>query len=220
MKDTMNSAAIDACFRRAKGLFILLFLTLSGCALPNQAARPALYDFGPGSLTATPAEAEPRLPALALDLVEASPALDSTAVLYRLAYADKQQLRPYALARWSMTPAQLLRQRLRQHLSQRRALLSPGDISDGDTASPVLLRIELEEFSQLFEAPDQSTGLLRLRASLTQPGPKGEKWLAQRSLTVQRRAPTADAPGGVRALTVATDAALQELDQWLQALGR
>lgn len=220
MKGTMNSVAIDSCFRRAKGLFLLSVLTLAGCALPNQAVRPALYDFGPGSLMAAPAQAEARLPALALDLVEASPALDSTAVLYRLAYADNQQLRPYALARWSMTPAQLLRQRLRQHLSQRRALLNPGDIGDADTPSPALLRIELEEFCQLFEAPNQSVGLLRLRASLMQPGPKGEKWLAQRSLTVQRSAPSADAPGGVRALTAATDAALLQLDQWLQALGR
>ena len=78
--------------------------------------------------------------------------------------------------RWSMPPAQLLRQRLREQLS------------------PMTLRVELEEFSQLFEAPDQSVGLLRLRATLVQPGPSGEKWLAQRSVTVQRPAPSADAP--------------------------
>lgn len=220
MKGIMNSAAIDACFRHTKGLFILLFLTLTGCALPNQAARPVVYDFGPGLLTTAPTHEELKLPALALDLVETNPALDSTAVLYRLAYADSQQLRPYGQARWSMTPAQLLRQRLRQHFSLRRALLNPGDISDPGAPSPVLLRIELEEFSQLFEAPDQCVGLLRLRATLTQPGPQGEKWLAQRNLMLQRGAPTADAPGGVRALTAATDAALQELDLWLQALGR
>ncbi len=216
----MNSAAIDTCLAPAKSILILLFLTLTGCALPTQPARPAVYDFGPGSLTAATTSQEPRLPALALDLVEASPALDSTAVLYRLAYADSQQLRPYAQARWSMTPAQLLRQRLRQHLSQRRALLNPGDTGEAGAAAPVVLRIELEEFSQLFEAPNQSVGLLRLRASLTLPSPKGEKWLAQRELLVQRSAPSADAPGGVRALTAATDAALQELDLWLLALGR
>lgn len=220
MKDAMNSATINTCFRRAKGYFVLLFLALTGCALPSQPARPVVYDFGPGLLAAAPTHDEPKLPALALDMVETNPALDSTAILYRLAYADRQQLRPYGQARWSMTPAQLLRQRLRQHFSLRRALLNPGDISHPGAPSPVLLRIELEEFSQLFEAPDQSVGLLRLRATLTQPSPQGERWLAQHNLLVQRAAPSADAPGGVQALTAATDAALQELDLWLQALGR
>ena len=40
----------------------------------------------------------------------------SNAVLYRLAYADGQQLRPYSQARWSQPPAQLLQQRLREQL--------------------------------------------------------------------------------------------------------
>jgi cholesterol transport system auxiliary component len=33
---------------------------------------------------------------------------------------------------------------------------------------------------------------------------------------VQRPAPSADAPGGVRALTAATDAAIDEIATWLQ----
>jgi len=35
---------------------------------------------------------------------------------------------------------------------------------------------------------------------------------------IQRPGPSADAPGGVRALTAATDAAIAELDTWLQKL--
>ena len=35
---------------------------------------------------------------------------------------------------------------------------------------PLTLRVEMEEFSQLFEAPDQSVGPPRLRATLVQPG--------------------------------------------------
>jgi len=35
-------------------------------------------------------------------------------------------------------------------------------------------------------------------------------------VVVQRPATSADAAGGVRALTAATDAAIEELDQWLQ----
>ena len=202
------------------GSVFLAVLALGGCsALPDKPARATVYDFGPGAVALQPASRQassPVLPALALDEVQASAALDTTAVLYRLAYADAQALRPYAQARWSMTPAQLLRQRLREHLGQRRAVLNAAEGSA--SAAPVVLRIELEEFSQLFESPTNSTGLLRLRATALQPSAQGEQLLGQRSFIVQRPSASADAAGGVRALTVATDAAMEEIDQWLQQL--
>jgi cholesterol transport system auxiliary component len=190
---------------------------LGGCALPDKPLRATSYDFGPGTLTAAPAGRGVPQPALVVAEVDASPALDSTAVLYRLAYADAQALRPYAQARWSMPPAQLLRQRLREHLGQRRVVLNAAEGNLGG-ASPWQLRIELEEFSQLFETPTTSAGLLRLRATVVQATPQGEKLAGQRVIVMQRPAPSADAPGGVRALTAATDAAVLELDQWLQEL--
>jgi cholesterol transport system auxiliary component len=134
-----------------------------------------------------------------------------------LTYSDAQQLRPYAQARWSMRPAELLRLRLREQLGQSRTVLSP---SDGLQASgPVLiLRVDLDEFSQLFDASDRSVGLLRVRATLTQTGGSSgtEKLLAQRSFVLQRPSPSQDAAGGVRALTAAADAVGEELDQWIQ----
>ena len=78
-------------------------------------------------------------------------------MLYRLLYADAQQLQPYALARWSMPPADLLRQRLADTLGQRRTLLGPdagtaAGLATG-TASPATLRLTLEEE---FEGADLS----------------------------------------------------------------
>ena len=210
----MNPATRQAGANWGQWLLILMLSALAGCALPSPPAAPVVYDFGPGPLTDAAPGAAPSMPTLVLDVIEASTALDSTALLYRLAYVDSQQLRPYALARWSMTPAQLLRQRLRLHLGQRRTLLNPGESMTA--GAQWLLQLELEEFSQLFESTDRSSGLLRLRATLSQPGAKGGKWLAQRSLIVQRQALTADAAGGVRALTATVDAAAQELEQWLQ----
>jgi len=40
--------------------------------------------------------------------------------------------------------------------------------------------------------------------------------VAQRSFDVQRPAPTADAAGGVRALSAASEAAAQEIAAWLR----
>jgi len=200
-------------------LFLLFLLGLPGCALPDKAPRPASYDFGPGPLTRLPSDRRAPLPALVLAEVQASPALGSQAMLYRLLYADAQHLQPYALARWSMPPAELIRQRLADTLGQRRALLGPAD-GASTTTGTATLRLTLEEFSQLFDSPQQSRGLLRLRATLSQANPGGEQLLAQRSVIVQRPAPSADAAGGVRALSAATDAAAEELVAWLAQQGR
>ncbi len=216
----MSSIANNTYQIRARGLFLIIFMTLTGCALPGKRLPSTVYDFGPGAVRSPPANRMAAQPPLAIAEVQASPALDGTAVLYRLAYSDAQQLKPYAQARWSMVPAQLLRQRLSEHLGQHRALLSPGDRGPAGSPTPPTLRIELQEFSQLFKAPGQSAGLLRLRATVVQPGPGGEQLVAQRSIIVQQPAQTADAPGGVRALTAATDEALAELDQWLTQLAR
>ena len=93
-------------------------------------------------------------------------------MLYRLNYADAQQLRPYTLARWTQPPVQLVQQALRASWA-----CAPPVLHDADAAAqahddrprrqtrPAVLRIELEEFSHLFTSPTESTGLLRLRAT-------------------------------------------------------
>lgn len=201
---------------------LLAALVLAGCSgLPDKPTRATMYDFGPGPLATLPTTRQAPLPALALDDISTSGgALDNMAVLYRLGYADAQQLRPYSQARWSMPPAQLVRQRVREQLGQRRAVFNAGASvalnRSQNAVLPLLLRLDLEEFSQLFTAPETSVGLIRLRATLVEVTPAGDKLVGQRNVIVQRPAPSSDAPGGVQALTAATDAAIEEIDQWLQ----
>nr|WP_315246391.1 ABC-type transport auxiliary lipoprotein family protein [uncultured Albidiferax sp.] len=199
----------------------MVFLALGACsALPDKPLRAVQYDFGPGTVAATTAS----LPPLALADVEAPGMADGgTAILYRLGYADAQQLRPYTQARWSVPPAQLVGQRLRDVLGQRRAVLAASDsaaLARTTGPAPRQLRLELQEFTQVFQSPAASTGLVRLRATLVENTPLGDSLLAQRAFSVQRPAPSADAPGGVRALAAATDALAQELDAWLETAGR
>jgi len=209
---------------RAAGLVcvVLAAAALAGCSgLPDKPTRATMYDFGPGPLTPVPTTRQAPLPALALDDVSTSGgALDNMAILYRLGYADPQQLRPYSQARWSMPPAQLVRQRVRDLLGQRRAVFNAGAsvaLNRSQNATlPLLLRLDLEEFSHLFSSPTASVGLIRLRATLLEVTPAGEKLIGQRYVIAQRPAPSSDAPGGVQALTAATDAAIAEIDQWLQ----
>jgi cholesterol transport system auxiliary component len=205
----------------AAGLGAIVFAAaLAGCATPDKPARATLYDFGPGATSLQSGETGATQPSLVLADVEASGALDGSAVLYRLGYADANQLRPYAHARWSAPPPQLVRQRLRQQLARDRAVLDVGESSAQarNGAAPHVLRLDLEEFSHFFESQTRSWGLLRLRATLMDNTPAGEKLLAQRSFVVRRPAPSADAAGGVNALAEATDAAADEIAQWLVQL--
>ena len=234
--ETIASRARHTC---AKAFFHAIFLVaaLSACTgLPAPAQRPLMYDFGPPAAPAAvpssapaavpssePAQAASTtaLPALALAEVQAGGLTDgSSAVLYRLAYANAQQLRPYTLARWSQPPAQLVQQRLRAELGRHRALLDANDAAALSAPRPAVLRVELEEFSQVFQSPSDSVGLLRLRATLVEPRSTGVALLGQRVFTIERPAASPDAAGGTRALAEAAQQAAQEIDAWLRQWGR
>lgn len=197
-------------------------MLLMGCsALPERPVRPAQYDFGPGLPQAeAPAPSARPLPVLALaDLEPVGVFESSSAVLYRLAYAGDQQLRPYAQARWTLPPAQLIRQRLRDHLSARYTVMSAGEsaaLKRADNQPVRVLRLELEEFTQVFDSPSQSQAWLRLRATLVDNSPAGETLLAQQVFTAREPAASADAVGGVLALTRATDQVARSLGLWLE----
>lgn len=204
-----------------------LALLIAGCgALPDKPVRAMLYDFGPGAAAATAAAAQPpaaALPTLALAEIESNTRLDGTQILYRLGYADANELRPYGQSRWSQPPAQLLRQRLRDALAERRTVLGPEEsatIARTEGRVPDTLRISLDEFSHYFESPGSSVGLVRLRATLIRGGSGGDRVVGQRTFTVRRPAPSANAPGGVKALAAATDAAVAEVVQWVDQQAR
>jgi cholesterol transport system auxiliary component len=123
-----------------------------------------------------------------------------------------------------MPPAQLLRQRLREQLGAQRTVLALGEAgpvlavtsTQPFVAQPAVVRIELEEFSQLFDTPQTSTGLVRVRATVLQTGSAGARSSSQQTFIARRPAASADAAGGVKALTQATDDVITQLNAWLQ----
>lgn len=178
---------------------------LAGCAAGN--ATPAtLYDLGPLQTRSEPAP--PALPAISIAEIQMPAWLDSTQFFFRLNYANSQQPRPYAHARWTMTPAQLLLQRLKAHISQAGGIALAA--SHGATDAPVL-RIEADDFTQSFATPGQSAAQVALRASVF----KGRTLVAHKNFLRQAPAPSADAAGGARALAAASDAAIADMIDWL-----
>jgi len=226
----MSFIAVNALIKWARALFVLFSLVLIGCALPRNDAEVRVHDFGPGVRQAEAGDRMATLPTLELAPVQAGAALGGTALLYRLMYANALQPQAYAHARWSVPPAQLIDQRLRERLGQRRAVVPPGAVAPTRAAGATLaapaepgllkLQVDLEEFSQLFDAPERSSALVRLRATVLARHSTGDALLAQRSFIARQSATSADAPGGVRALTAATDQAIAELETWLAQLPR
>lgn len=208
-----------ACARQY-GVFIGfgLIFALAGCgALPQPPQPAARYDFGLPAADARPADAA-RAPLVLAEVADAH-ADAGSALRYRLAYANAQLQRAYTQARWSQPPAQLLTQALVQRLGADQALLlAPEGLAQlgADGRWPRVLRVQLEEFSQVFDAPEASAGVLRLRATLTQGSASGEWLLAQRVFSVRVPAPTADAAGGARALADAAAQAGDALAVWVK----
>ncbi|SFD69956.1 ABC-type transport auxiliary lipoprotein family protein [Paracidovorax konjaci] len=223
----MKNIANNAVNTTASGLWgiVAAAALLAGCsALPAPPVRADVYDFGPGLLATAPADRRAPLPPIALpEVAVTGPVEGSTAVLYRLAYDDPRRLRPYGQARWSQPPAQLVQQALRDQLGLRRPVLMGDEgamqLVEGGKP-PAVLRVEIEEFSQVFQSTTASTGVLRLRASLADSTQAGEKLVAQRVFIVQKPAPTADARGGTHAMSEAAAQAAQEVEAWLEQAGR
>ena len=193
-----------------RAALLLSLALLTGCALgPRTQEGMVNYDFG---LPRTGREAQPRLQQDLIVAAVTAPAwMDNSGIYYRLAYQDAARPQAYALSRWVMPPAALLGQRLRASIARaNRAGVFTG--ADGVRAA-YTLRLELEEFSQVFDAPGKSRALLRLRASLI----RQRSVVAQQSFELEQAAATPNAEGGVRALIAASDAAGEKLVDWLAA---
>jgi cholesterol transport system auxiliary component len=182
----------------------LAFGMLAGCAGNPAALSNVRYDLGPVPQAATSGP----LPAVKVLDVTAPETLASDKLIYRLSYADAQQTASYANSRWTMMPSQLLTQRLRDALSQRGTVLTGAD----GVSAPVL-KVDLNEFEQIFDSQTQSHGAVTARATLIHRG----KVLAQRTFTASAPASSADAAGGAQALAAASDDLVAQISTWLGA---
>lgn len=202
----MRTCARAAAFGRTAFAWLLVAL-LGACSFERPATvLPTTYDFGPQPAYA---RSNPAIGGTLLVPPVMAPAwLDESGIVYRLLYEDSAKPQIYAMSRWAAEPASLLTDRLRSRL----AAASGGVISPGFSGrSDYTLRVELEDFSQRFDAPAQSRATLRARASVFSSADR--KLLAQRVFEVERPA-GANAPGAVKALSEATDVFLEELVQW------
>jgi cholesterol transport system auxiliary component len=205
MSQDMNSS--NGWLRRViatVGLLVVL-AALPSCTLgPAPVPEPVSYDFGSMPVATGPVKFRQSL--LVQD-VAAPNWMDSPAIFYRLSFRDAARPQAYSGSRWVMPPAILVTNRLRQKM----AAASGGVVvpADGIRTTHVL-RLEVEDFVQVFDTAAQSRAVVRLRASLL----GNRALIAQRTFTVESAAATPDAEGGVKALTAASEQAIDQIVDW------
>ncbi|WP_307729103.1 ABC-type transport auxiliary lipoprotein family protein [Massilia sp. IC2-476] len=185
---------------------LALALVLAGCA-SKKAQESTTYDFGPATMTQQ-AGAPATMAAIVVMDATGPEALENERMFYRLNYADALQARTYAHSRWAGNPLQMLTQRVKTRLAQSGMKVLTA--TDASTGVP-LLRVEVDDFVHAFTGVAQSEGQVTLRASLF----SDHRLLDQRTFTRTTPAPSADAPGGARALAASTDAIAADILAWL-----
>ncbi|HEY0955976.1 MAG TPA: ABC-type transport auxiliary lipoprotein family protein [Roseateles sp.] len=179
---------------------LLAALALTACSLAPTVPPKAVYDLGPGAVSA--ASGGPL--AWRIADVTSPPWLASEGIAYRLSFQQAQRLEHYRDSAWAAPPAALLTQRLRQQLAA-----TPGCAGRG----PALLSVNLDQFEQQFTSATDSRAQLRLHATLW---PAGGGTARQQAWTLER-ASAPDAAGAVRGLAQAVDDWLPQLAAWLTA---
>jgi cholesterol transport system auxiliary component len=187
---------------------VVMAASLWGCQLPTpQTTVAAAYDFGPER---EKREARDLIKGVVLiPAVNAPTWLESTGIVYRLLYEDGARPRVYSLSRWIAPPAEMLTDRVRDRFADvARAVVTSGYGARED----YVLRVELDNFSQQFDAPDKSRIVLRARATLVSGTQRN--LIAQHEFAIEGAAEP-NATGAVKALSEASSAFIDDLVKWV-----
>ncbi len=193
-------------------LLVPIALLLAGCfAGMFEQIEPAYYDISDGSVILRPQVVPADVQSvfkLRLTEVQAPSWLNSTAMQYRLLYAEAERRLSFAESRWVAPPADLLG----LELTRGRVVNETRFEADG-----CQLHVDLNEFIQVFDTPDSSHSLIEVRATIL--APRNGKLMAQRIFT--QAAPAGpDARSGVAGFGVAVRNLTADVRDWLARLAR
>lgn len=187
---------------------VFLIILLTGCTLlpSKEPTTAAIYALGSSAATTQPASLVPAT--IQLAAITAPSWLDTSAIHYRLAYHDPARVYTYAASRWNASPAELLTERFKQYFSSKNTRYS-----NYKTTTNYLLKINLVEFTQIFDSPDSSEVVIQLHTTLYEL--HTHQLVAQQNFIEKQNTQTADAAGAVAAFATASGNLLNELVQWL-----
>lgn len=181
---------------RLSWLGLLVSISLSACTTPS--VNESRYRLLPPVSAAN--TRSPALPALTVQIEQAA-WLNGSAMHYQLSGSTPALLR-YRDSLWADRPAALLHTQLRQRLAD--IPLRPGPAWT--------LRLNLEQFEQQFAADLSSQGVVRWHAELRDAH---GQLRARRGLSASAPASSANAEGGVRALSQASAQLIDDTLGWV-----
>jgi len=195
-------------------IFLAAVIGLGGCAgSAGRQTQTADYDLGIASI-ASIASNSPRegvkSPVMVREIAVQAPSwLETAAMQYRLGYADGSRRQVFAESRWAAPPAELLEVALRRGVAAGEG---------GSPATGCRLRIDLDEFVQVFDDPQASHAVLEARAMLM--ATRSDRSLARRSFSLRKNTATPDARGGVAAFAALSGEFGSQLAAWLATLAK
>lgn len=129
--------------------------------------------------------------------------LDQNYLYYRFTHAEPNRLYRYRESRWIDRPSVLLQSKINARWSN----------IDTKQKSTYLLKLDLLDFSQIFESQSYSQGRVIARATLIDR--VSQNRVAQHVFRVEHIAPSPNAQGGVQAINLACDQLLEFLTKWV-----
>lgn len=183
---------------------ILLSAAILAACAGGPGREPAQFDLGANA-------DEWRSPGFMLRTVEVQgPSwLGTSAMQYRLAYADGARRRVFVESRWAAPPTELLEQALKARIVATESMR---------TDMGCRLRVDLDEFIHRFDSPTESRLVVEARATLL--AARGDSLLGRRVFSVAPLAPTPDARGGASAAAAAVQAVTRDLNGWLARMAK
>jgi cholesterol transport system auxiliary component len=187
---------------------------LGGCGLKSPPLPPtAMYDFG--SPESGMQQSESRIAHVIVVQDPIAPLwLDSRDMHYRLAYDEPARLRRYASSRWAVSPVQLVGTLLRRRMGE--ATVHGGAIRDYGLESDYWVRVELEEFSQVFDTERTGRALVRMKVALNER--RVRRLLAQRTFAAEAACPSPNSQGAVEGLRTASEQVVADVVDWVAML--
>lgn len=209
----MNRESLKNLLRAMSWTWLLI---LGGCVPATRATFTQHFDLGVSS-AAVAGESHATIrhaKVLQVSSITVPEWLAGTAMYYRLGYQDDRRIAAYGHSDWIAPPASLLEPIVQRTIAAGggwQAVVGPRD----PAAAAASLRLRLDDFSQAFARPDDSTGVIDATATLID-GHDGSV-IAQRHFHVAVAAPTPDAQGGVEALAKASRQFALQVQGWLRA---
>lgn len=196
---------------RLTPLWLITLLLLSGCQILPERPPPArLHDLGQAS--ARPLDSTSALLQQTALEVQAADWLDDGDIHYRMPYRDATLLQSYQQDRWAAPPSHLLAERLRQQLGI-------GQKGSSNQAPPrQRLTLELLEFTQQFDSPDQAKVVLWARLRLFKGAER--QLLGSTDLHLQTACVSADAQGALQAFVVVSDQLVERSADWIATVSK